>query len=68
MRSWLNYYKVEATAAAKKAVDNFATVQEDGVHFCPRCGRMSVKDKLRAQGHGDLLPFLYGKLARQNKL
>ena len=37
---------IEAAAAAKRAVDNFAAVQEDGVHFCPRCGRMSVKDKL----------------------
>lgn len=37
---------VTATAAAKKAVDNFAAMQEGGVHFCPRCGRMSVKDRV----------------------
>lgn len=37
---------VTATAAAKKAVDEFAAIQTDGVHFCPRCGRMSVKDRL----------------------
>ncbi len=37
---------VEATAAAKRAVDTFAAVQKDGMHFCPRCGRMSVKEKL----------------------
>lgn len=37
---------VEATAAAKKAVDEFAAVQADGTHFCPRCGEMSIKDKL----------------------
>ena len=37
---------VTATAAAKKAVDEFAAIQTDGVHFCPRCGRMSVQDRL----------------------
>lgn len=37
---------VEATATAKRAVDDFAAVQEDRAHFCPRCGRMSVKEKL----------------------
>lgn len=38
--------KVEATTKAKTKVDAFAHLQTDGVHFCPRCGRMSVKDKL----------------------
>ncbi len=37
---------VEATTAAKAKVDAFAKLQRDGVHFCPRCGRMSVKDRL----------------------
>lgn len=39
-------HRVQETSAAKKAVDEFAAVQADGTHFCPRCGRMSVKDKL----------------------
>lgn len=39
-------HDVEATTAAKKAVDNFAARQKDGVHLCPRCGRMTVKDRL----------------------
>ncbi len=39
--------EVEATTAAKAKVDAFAQLQTDGVHFCPRCGRMSVKDRLR---------------------
>lgn len=34
---------VTATAAAKRAVDEFAKKQVDGVHICPRCGRMTVK-------------------------
>lgn len=37
---------VEAAAAAKRAVEKFAAVQTDGMHFCPRCGGMAVKDKL----------------------
>ena len=37
---------VEAATAAKRAVDDFAAAQEDGVHFCPRCGRWTVKEKL----------------------
>ena len=39
-------HDVDATTAAKRAVDEFAAIQTDGVHFCPRCGRMSVKDRL----------------------
>lgn len=38
--------EVEATTAAKERVDAFAQLQTDGVHFCPRCGQMSVKDRL----------------------
>ena len=38
--------EVEATTAAKAKVNAFAKVQTDGVRFCPRCGRMSVKDRL----------------------
>ena len=38
--------EVDAATAAKAKVDAFAKVQTDGVHFCPRCGRMSVKDRL----------------------
>lgn len=37
---------VTATAAAKRAVDEFAKKQVDGVHICPRCGRMTVKERL----------------------
>ena len=29
---------VTATAAAKRAVDEFAKKQVDGLHICPRCG------------------------------
>ena len=38
---------VTLAVAAKKAVDAFAAEQADGVHFCPRCGRFTVKDRLR---------------------
>lgn len=37
---------VEATTAAKEKIDAFAALQENGVHFCPRCGNMTVKDRL----------------------
>ena len=37
---------VTATAAAKRAVDEFAKKQADGVHICPRCGRLTVKERL----------------------
>ena len=37
---------VTATAAAKRVVDEFAKKQVDGVHICPRCGRMTVKERL----------------------
>lgn len=30
---------------AKKKIEAFAKVQADGDHFCPRCGRMTVKDR-----------------------
>lgn len=38
--------EIEAENLAKAKINSFAYVQEDGVHFCPRCGRMSVKDRL----------------------
>jgi len=38
--------EVEAAKAAKEKVDAFAKLQADGTHFCPRCGLMSVKDRL----------------------
>ena len=38
--------EVDAAKAAKAKVDAFAKVQANGTHFCPRCGRMSVKDRL----------------------
>lgn len=37
---------VTATAAAKRAVDEFAKKQVDGLHICPRCGRLTVKARL----------------------
>lgn len=37
---------VTATTAAKRAIDDFAEAQTDGVHFCPRCGHFTVNDKL----------------------
>lgn len=37
---------VTATAAAKRAVDEFAKVQADRTHICPRCGRLTVKERL----------------------
>ena len=40
--------EVNAAIAAKKAIDDFAVRQKDGVQFCPRCGRMTVKDQLNA--------------------
>ena len=38
--------EVNIAIAAKKAVDNFAARQKDGVRICPRCGRTTVKDRL----------------------
>ena len=38
--------KVEAATAAKAKVDAFAQLQTEGLHFCPRCGKMTVKDRL----------------------
>ena len=31
---------------ARARVETFARVQTDGIHFCPRCGRMTIKEKL----------------------
>lgn len=37
---------VTAAVAAKRIVDEFAQKQVDGVHLCPRCGRLTIKDRL----------------------
>lgn len=37
---------VRATTAAKKALYKFAAGQKDGSRLCPRCGRLSMKEKL----------------------
>lgn len=49
--------EVDATVAAKKKVDAFAKAQADGMHFCPRCGSMTVKDRLHTNAlsrHADV--------------
>lgn len=38
--------EVDAATAAKVKIDAFAKIQTDGVHFCPRCGQMTIKDAL----------------------
>ena len=38
--------KVASASAAKAAIDAFASKQTDGAHFCPRCGRFTVKEQL----------------------
>ncbi len=38
--------EVNASIAAKKVIEDFAAVQTEGTHFCPRCGRFTVKDRL----------------------
>lgn len=48
---------VNAAVAAKKAVDAFAKRQKNGMHYCPRCGRDTVKDHLATNAisrHADL--------------
>ncbi len=35
-----------AEREAKQKIEAFAKVQSDGVHFCPRCGHMTVKEQL----------------------
>lgn len=37
---------VTATAAAKRIVDEFAQKQVDRVHLCPRCGQLTIKERL----------------------
>lgn len=37
---------VDEATTAKKAVDAFAAAQADGMAYCPRCGRMTVKERL----------------------
>ena len=38
--------EVEATTEAKEKIDAFAAIQTDGTPFCPRCGNLTVKEKL----------------------
>ena len=45
------------TEDAKKKIEAFAKVQTDGIHFCPRCGHMTVKDRLHTNAwsrHADV--------------
>lgn len=44
--SYKEFREEIAKQEAQKKIDAFAKVQTDGVHFCPRCGYMSVKDRL----------------------
>lgn len=49
--------EVELTTSAKKKIDAFAKIQTDGVHLCPRCGKMTVKDSLHTNAlsrHADV--------------
>ena len=42
---------------AKQKIEAFGKVQADGDHFCPRCGRMTVKDRLHTNAwsrHADV--------------
>ncbi len=38
--------EVEATTEAKEKIEAFARKQKDGMLFCPRCGKLSVKEQL----------------------
>lgn len=33
-------------ARAKRRIKKFASEQTDGVHYCPRCGKWAVPDRL----------------------
>lgn len=49
--------EVELTTSAKKKIDAFAKIQTDGVHLCPRCGKMTVKDSIHTNAlsrHADV--------------
>lgn len=49
--------EVEAANEAKSMIDAFATIQKDGINFCPRCGKMTVKDRLHTNAlsrHADI--------------
>lgn len=39
-------HEVAVTAAAKRAVDEFAKEQAGGCRICPRCGHLTIKDRL----------------------
>lgn len=48
---------VDAENKARERIAAFAETQTDGVHFCPRCGRMTVKDRLHTNAlsrHADV--------------
>ena len=55
---------VTATAAAKRVVDEFAKKQVDGVHICPRCGRMTVKERLVTNPYAEELARRAGLLKK----
>ena len=38
--------KSTPTEAAAMVIETFAKTQTDGIKYCPRCGRMSVKERL----------------------
>ena len=38
--------EVEATTEAKEKIVAFAAIQTDGTTFCPRCGNLTVKERL----------------------
>ena len=49
--------EIEAATVAKAKIDAFAMLQIDGVHFCPRCGQISVKNRLHTNAlsrHADV--------------
>ena len=55
--------EVEASMAAKKKIDAFGLFQcgkrdaDDRMHFCPRCGNMTIKDRLHTNAwsrHADV--------------
>ena len=59
---------VTATAAAKRAVDEFAKKQVDGLHICPRCGRLTVKERLTTNAlsrHADVSIWNTPRLRRR---
>lgn len=37
---------VDETTDAKRKIDAFARIQTDGMLFCPRCGKNTMKDQM----------------------